>query len=218
MIRFPKPLAGGVLALSLVMAGCQTQDIADPAAPSPGTEDVAEGTAGDAASDSNTVADDASTDADPGAVNPAETPVTAQPDNAGEGNTGDSNTGDGTTTSGDTIAVAIYVMDEQCNTYEKKTIEVEPDQAMSQAVGQVMTVTQDYNKFELAGYRLSYDADSDTATVDLRLSPDSERQLFSLSSCEQRSLFGSVQETLTQNPDWAIETVEFTDRGKELLM
>ena len=203
MIRFSKPLAGGVLALSLFVAGCQTQDVAAPVDSAPVEEDVADDSAG---------GDDLASGEDSGAVagDPAEAgdPVTAQSDNAvSEG-----------ADPADMMAVSIYKMDDQCNTYEAETVQVERDEAMSQAVGKVMTVAETYDKFELAGYRFSYDADSDTATIDLRLSPDSERQFVSLSSCEQRSLFGSVEETLTQNSDWAVETVEFTDRGEELLM
>ena len=196
MIRFSKPLAGGVLALSLLIVGCQTQDVAEPIDSAPVEEEVADDPVGEDAPD--TV---------PEAPTESDAPVVAQPDDAS-----------GDVDPADMMAVSIYKMDDQCNAYEEETVQVERDEAMSQAVGKVMAVAQTYEKFELAGYRLSYDDESDTATVDLRLSPDSERQFVSLSSCEQLSLFGSVEETLTQNPNWAVETVKFTNRGEELLM
>lgn len=198
MIRFSKPLASGVLALSLLVAGCQTQDVAGPVDPAPVEEEATDGAAAPDVGETPAGGDATESDA----------PVTAQPDNAVNSDTD----------AAEMMSVSIYKMDDQCNAYETETVEVERDAAMSQAVGKVMAVAQTYDKFELAGYRISYDADSDTATIDLRLSPESERQFVSLSSCEQLSLFGSVEETLTQNSDWSVETVEFTNRGEELLM
>jgi len=199
MIRFSRPLAGGVLALTLFLVGCQTQDVSTPVEPAPVAEDAAEGASSEDASDGATGTD---------APNEADAPVAAQSDDAP----------DGTANTEGMMSVSIYKMDDQCSTYEEETVQVERDEAMNQAVGKVMAVAQSYDKFELAGYRVSYDADSDTATIDLRLSPDSERQFVSLSSCEQLSLFGSLEETLTQNASWAVETVEFTNRGEDLLL
>ncbi|MEL6246879.1 MAG: hypothetical protein AAFR15_02585 [Cyanobacteria bacterium J06627_15] len=201
MIRFPKHLVGSFLALSLIITGCQTQEATTLDEPAP-TEDVT----GDEAPD------DAATDDDGGAPTApsAEAPDADDPPTAAQSD-------DATGEDADLTAVSIYTMDDQCNEYEQSTIRVSRDQAMSQAIGQVIS-SQKYEAFELAGYRVNYDADEGTAVVDLRLDPDSERQFVSLSSCEQRSLFGSVEETLMKNPDWSVTSVEFTNRGEELLL
>ncbi|MFM6472207.1 MAG: sporulation/spore germination protein, partial [Dolichospermum sp.] len=56
------------------------------------------------------------------------------------------------------------------------------------------------------------------ATVDIRVSPESKRQLFSLSSCEQFALFGSVRKTLMSNSEWKIKDVSFTERGEDITL
>jgi hypothetical protein len=72
--------------------------------------------------------------------------------------------------------------------------------------------------FDLAGYRVQLNENTGVATVDLRLDPESERQFVSLSSCEKFSLFGSLEKTLTSNPEWQINRVRFTERGEEIVI
>ena len=74
----------------------------------------------------------------------------------------------------------------------------------------------DLNAFKLDGYQVNIDGN--TAIVDMRLAPGSQRQFVSLSSCEQRMLFGSVEETLLNNADWDVDAVKFTNAGKELVL
>jgi hypothetical protein len=59
--------------------------------------------------------------------------------------------------------------------------------------------------------------DNGVATIDLRIAPESKRQIVSLSSCEQFALFGSLRKTLTSNPQWNIKDVRFTERGQEVV-
>jgi hypothetical protein len=109
--------------------------------------------------------------------------------------------------------ITIYKATSDCDRYTPESVEVPADQAIEAAVGQVIEAQNNVD-FKLAGYRVNV-ADG-VATVDVRVAPDSPRQVVSLSSCEQFALFGSINETLTKNPEWQIQTVEFTDRGEEI--
>ena len=113
------------------------------------------------------------------------------------------------------IAVSIYVMDDSCNNFQAESVEVPVDQAMTEAVGEVLERHR-FEAFKLSGYRVN--VENSKATVDLRLAADSERQFLSLSSCEQQGLFGGLEETLTQNQSWQVNQVEFTNRGKEIVL
>ncbi len=113
------------------------------------------------------------------------------------------------------VPVTVYTIDDQCNEFVEQTLQVPSNNAIDEAVGQAIE-SVDYNAFKLEGYQVSVNGTA--ATVDMKLSPSSERKFVSLSSCEQRSLFGSVEETLLNNPDWNVETVKFTDNGKEIVL
>ena len=138
----------------------------------------------------------------------AKPPVTAQPDvQVDEGKQ--------PAAESEMVTVSVYTIDDQCNEFIENTVQVPGDQAISEAVGQAMGAVE-YNAFKLDGYQVN--VSGSTAVVDMRLSPSSERQFVSLSSCEQRALFGSVEETLLNNPDWNVKDVKFTDGGKELVL
>lgn len=115
------------------------------------------------------------------------------------------------------VEVTIYKADDQCVNFVPQQVQVAGDRPMEAAVGKVLE-NQGGDEFDLSGYRVSVDAATGTATVDLRMKPDSQRQIVSLSACEQFSLFGSLQETLTKNPDWNVKTVRFTERGSDLAL
>ncbi|MGB3671740.1 MAG: hypothetical protein WA984_16630 [Phormidesmis sp.] len=116
---------------------------------------------------------------------------------------------------GDMVTVSVYTIDDQCNDFVAQPMQVPSDAPMREAVGKVMSETP-LNAFKLDGYQVSLDGN--TAVVDLRLAPGSERQFVSLSSCEQRSLFGGVEETLLNNDSWGVDSVKFTNSGKELML
>ncbi|MBO0349798.1 GerMN domain-containing protein [Phormidium pseudopriestleyi FRX01] len=111
--------------------------------------------------------------------------------------------------------VTIYEVDSQCQELLPQTVSVTSDRPIEAAVGQVIqnAGTVDFN---IVGYRVTVDNTTGVATVDLRADPNSQRQFVSLSSCERFSLFGSLERTLTENPQWQIQTVEFTERGEPL--
>lgn len=113
--------------------------------------------------------------------------------------------------------VTIYKADDQCVNFAPQQVQVAGDRPMEAAVGKVLE-NQGGDEFDLSGYRVSVDATTGEATVDLRMKPGSQRQIVSLSACEQFSLFGSLKETLTKNPDWNIKTVRFTERGSDLAL
>ena len=136
---------------------------------------------------------------------PAKEPVLAQPDN--------------TQTSkppaeDEMVTVSVYAIDDQCNEFVAEPVQVSSAKAIDEAVGKAITAV-DYEAFKLAGYQVS--VLDGTAIVDMQLAPGSERKFVSLSSCEQRSLFGSIEETLLNN-DWNVKSVKFTSSGKDIIL
>lgn len=116
-----------------------------------------------------------------------------------------------------TTSVTIYQSDSQCQELVAKTIEVPVDNQIEEAVGKIIEPF-DSREFDIAGYRVLVDENTNTATVDFRLSPDTVRRFVSLSSCESFALFGSLEKTLTSNPEWNIKSVKFTEQGKEIVL
>jgi len=96
-----------------------------------------------------------------------------------------------------TITLNIYRTDSQCET-------------LIPVVAQVSS-----GDLDLAGYRVNLN--NGIATIDLRLSPDSQRQFVSLSICEQLALFGGIRKTLVENPRLNIQDVRFTDKGQDIV-
>jgi hypothetical protein len=117
--------------------------------------------------------------------------------------------------SGKTTKVTLYTSDAQCQNYIAKTASVSADEPMKETVGKVLEQGNTAD-FSLSGYRVS--VDNNVATIDLRIAPESKRQVTSLSSCEQFALFGSLRKTLTSNPDWKIKDVRFTEKGQEIVL
>jgi hypothetical protein len=118
---------------------------------------------------------------------------------------------------GNLITVTIYKADDQCVNFLPEEIQVEGDRPMMAAVGKVLE-NQGSGDFDLSGYRVMVDEATGVATVDLRMNPGSTRKLVSLSACEQFALFGSLRETLVQNPEWNIQEVRFTEAGEEIVI
>jgi Sporulation and spore germination len=94
-------------------------------------------------------------------------------------------------------------------------VSVPSEEPLKGAVGKIIQ-ERDNADFSLSGYRVT--VKNGVATVDLRVSPESKRQLTSLSSCEQFALFGSLKKTLTSNPKWNVKDVRFTEKGEELAL
>jgi hypothetical protein len=118
-------------------------------------------------------------------------------------------------TASKTINVTLYTSDTQCQELIPQKAVVSAEEPMTGAIGKILA-QRDTSDFNLSGYRVS--VKNGVATVDLRISPESKRQLASLSSCEQFALFGSLRKTLTSNAEWKIKEVRFTERGQEILL
>lgn len=189
-------VAGFTLALSLIAAGC-----------APSSTTVVEEPK-NTTSPSAVETPKATTSPDEGADSTKKEPVTAQPDVQGDIKQPE-------TGSGEMVTVSVYTIDDQCNDFVEQSVQVPSDQAMNEAIGKAMGAV-DYNAFKLDGYQVNISGS--TAIVDMKLAPGSERQFVSLSSCEQRALFGSVEKTLLDNADWNVDAVKFTDSGKELIL
>lgn len=122
-----------------------------------------------------------------------------------------------TTQSIKTVSVTIYQADTQCQTLVPEKVTVPAESPVDATVGKVLEQANS-GDVDLAGYRVKVNAKSGVATVDLRLSPDSQRQFASLSNCEQFALFGSLRKTLTANAQLQIKNVRFTQQGTEITL
>ncbi|MEM9772143.1 MAG: sporulation/spore germination protein, partial [Cyanobacteria bacterium P01_D01_bin.73] len=96
-----------------------------------------------------------------------------------------------------------------------KTVTVQGDRPIEVAVGRVLVEVASDN-LDLRGYRLTMDTKKRTVAIALRLRPGTGHKFMALSSCEQLTLFGSVRETLIQNPQWPIDHVTFTNGTKTI--
>ena len=184
-------LAGLALTLSLVVGGCATAPdtvVIEPS-PAPATQEPSKQTP-------------------PPVEEPSKKPAVMQPD-------GQASPDKPSAADDEMVTVSVYTIDDQCNDFVEQSVRVPSGKAINEAVGQAMSAV-DYNAFKLAGYQVSINGK--TAVVDMQLAPSSQRQFVSLSSCEQRSLFGSVEETLLNNADWNVNAVKFTNQGKELML
>ncbi|MFW6360057.1 MAG: hypothetical protein ACOC0N_12700 [Chroococcales cyanobacterium] len=120
-----------------------------------------------------------------------------------------------TAANSNTATVTVYHADKQCQNLVPEEVAVSSSESMEAAVGKVLEMN-DTADFEIAGYRVN--VNQGTATIDMRLSPDSQREFGSLSSCEKFALFGSLRRTLTENPQWQVQNVNFTQQGEEILL
>jgi len=119
-----------------------------------------------------------------------------------------------TDTDKNSLTLDIYGVDSQCDKLVPKKVTISADKSVDAAVGKVVDQISS-SDFDLAGYRVNVDTNG-MATVDLRLSPDSQRHFRSLSTCEQLALFGSLRKTLTDNSQFNISDVRFTEQGEEI--
>jgi hypothetical protein len=111
--------------------------------------------------------------------------------------------------------VVLYKVDSQCMNLVPFKAEIVAQNPVEGAIAKVLE-NQDSADFDLAGYRVS--VENGVATVDLRLSPGSQRTFQSLSICEQLALFGGIRKTLVENSGWGITSVQFTQRGQEIVL
>jgi len=118
-------------------------------------------------------------------------------------------------TTGKTIDLTLYTSDSECQELIPITVSVPAEEPSKGIVGKIIE-QQDTGDFDLSGYRVS--VKNRIATVDLRVSPKSKRQLVSLSQCEQFALFGSISKSLTSNAQLNIKKVRFTERGKKIIL
>jgi hypothetical protein len=113
-----------------------------------------------------------------------------------------------------TTQVTLYTSDAQCQDYISQVVKLSADRIIDQSIGKILE-QQTSADFSIVSYRLNIS--NEIATIDLRVAPDSSRQIASLSSCEQFALFGSIRKTLTSKPEWNIKDVRFTQGGKEII-
>jgi hypothetical protein len=113
-----------------------------------------------------------------------------------------------------TTKVTLYTSDIQCQELVPQQVSVSAEEPVTNAVSRIIE-KRDTSDFSLSGYRVN--VNNGIATVDLRISPESKRQITSLSSCEQFALFGSLRKTLMSNAQWKIKEVRFTSRGEEIV-
>lgn len=113
------------------------------------------------------------------------------------------------------VSVQIFSPDRQCLELVPQQVSIQQEKSLETAIAQTLDRVSN-GDFSLAGYRVQ--VNDGVATVDLRLSPDSPRHFASLSPCETFGLFGSLRQTLTQNLQWNIRDVRFTEQGQEIYL
>ena len=114
-----------------------------------------------------------------------------------------------------TTTINIYKVDTQCANLAPERVTVTASQSLEAAIAQVLAAT-DSGDFSIAGYRVSQEGTR--AIVDLRLPANAKRSFYSLSSCEQLALFGGIRKTLLNNSQWKIQSVQFTEKGQEIVL
>ncbi len=115
--------------------------------------------------------------------------------------------------SSQTQEITVYQLDNQCEEYIAQKITVPAKDVTTTLVGKVLENSNSPD-FKIDNYRIQ--VENGTATIDLRLPPDAKRPFAAMSTCEQRSLLGSLNKTLTENPNLKINAVRFTDGKEEL--
>ncbi|MBW4631934.1 MAG: sporulation/spore germination protein [Iphinoe sp. HA4291-MV1] len=113
------------------------------------------------------------------------------------------------------VNITLFTSDTQCQELIPQQVSVPAEAPVTGAVGKIIE-QRDGADFSLSGYRVT--VKDGVATIDLRISPNSQRQFTSLSSCEQFALFGSLRKTLLSNSQWSIKQVRFTERGEEIIL
>ena len=112
------------------------------------------------------------------------------------------------------MTAKIYEVDSQCQALISENVTLPVEHSLEAAVAKVLE--QQYTTdFDLS-YRVILDRHKSLAIIDLRIPPNSKRQLASLSNCEQLALFGGLRQTLMGNRGWQIKQVRFTEEGKEI--
>lgn len=117
--------------------------------------------------------------------------------------------------SAQTMTINIYKIDSQCANLAPEKVTVAATQSLEAAIAKVLAET-DSGDFSIAGYRVS--RDGTRAIVDFRLPANSRRSFHSLSSCEQLALFGGIRKTLINNSQWNVRSVQFTEKGQEIVL
>lgn len=115
------------------------------------------------------------------------------------------------------VILNVYRADSQCQSLVSEQVTVPVGNPVNTVIGKVLE-TGNSSDFNVSGYRVKVNANTGVATVDLRLSPDSQRQFVSLSTCEQFALFGSLRKTLTANSELNIQDVRFTEQGEDIYL
>jgi hypothetical protein len=117
------------------------------------------------------------------------------------------------------LTVNLFTPTETCETFQGHEQKIAADQAIPQIVHLLLTEqTPNLLDFELAGYRLQTSNQGNHVTIDFRRKPGAKRHFISLSLCEQLVLFGSLRKTLLENPQLHIREVEFTERGRPIML
>lgn len=115
-----------------------------------------------------------------------------------------------------TLTVTVYEPDPECKTLVGKPIVLPAENSLLAALSRVLD--QQFTKELNFSYRVNVDQNTGNAIIDLRVSPNSKRTLTSMSTCEQLAIFGSLRRTLTANPVWKVQQVQFTSRGADILL
>lgn len=200
-------------ALLIVLAGCGSRT--ENSSPDPATDAAPAAEQADPAAPAEG-AEEATTDKPDGELKNFGDPAN-QVNDQSLGENQPINSANGGSLDGETIAVTLYEADQSCENLVPHEAQAAANTPVDDVVGQIIA-DQNIPSFDLESYSVNYNQSSGLVTVDFRVSPDSTRQLESLSSCEKLALFGGIEKTLTSDSRWQIDDVEFTDRGEDVLL
>lgn len=112
------------------------------------------------------------------------------------------------------VLVDIYEVDSQCLKLIPEKTAVPANRSLDATISKILADQQSVD-FTVSGYRVT--VNDGVAVIDMRAATDSKRRFSSLSTCEQLALFGSIRKTLLSHSGWKIQSVQFTEKGKEIL-
>ncbi|MGF1458583.1 MAG: hypothetical protein ACFBSG_06100 [Leptolyngbyaceae cyanobacterium] len=115
------------------------------------------------------------------------------------------------------LTVTLYTPTPSCDRYQGKEAAIVLAKAIPQVVHFLLAEqTPKLIDFELDSYQIQQNPKQQSIRIDLRRHPQARRHFISLSICERRILFGSLRETLLNNPDLQIREIQFTEGGQPI--
>lgn len=118
---------------------------------------------------------------------------------------------------GDLVEITYYLPDDTCDDFGERTEIAHPQHLDDIATTLLEDPRLALEGLDLVAYSVTRSTPN-TIVIDFTIAPDSQRQLVSLSSCEQMMLFGSLRSTFLDNLPLGVEAIEFTEQGNPIAL